>query len=265
MVHGAGLHVLLFQTLAQHMDEDQPIYALQARGLYGEAEPLTSLEAIASHYIGEILENNPVGPYALGGYSYGGVIAFEMAKQLRAMGKEVKMLAMLDTVVRGAITGESENQKFGNRVATISKKAAWNIKDAIKYPSSSLKYRSYALNRAFKRWVFKIKPGDAPKPNDGTKDYSKLIDKINLEAFNKYRIQPMDGSIYLFRAKERRYYLKDQTFLGWKPYVREYIKVREVPGDHLTLFDPPNGKIFAKIFQECLDEVFEYDKQHLEA
>lgn len=263
LVHGAGLHVLLFQTLAQHMDEDQPIYALQARGLHGEAEPLNSIEEIASHYIGEILEQNAEGPYCLAGYSYGGIIAFEMAKQLQAMGKEVNMLAMLDTVVRGAITGEQDSKKFGERVVSLSRKAAWNIKDAISYPSSSLKYRSYVLKRSLRRWMFKVR--NKNDQNGQQNNYAALVDKKNLEAFYKYRIQPYNGKIHLFRAKERRFYMNDQEFLGWKPYINGNIMIHEVPGDHLTLFDPPNGKVFAEIFQRCLDDIFEYRDQKIEA
>ena len=87
LVHGAGLHVLMFQTLAANMDPDQPLFALQARGLDGMAQPLNRMEKIAAFYIQEILQQNPEGPYALAGYSFGGLIAFEMAKQLREMGK----------------------------------------------------------------------------------------------------------------------------------------------------------------------------------
>ena len=97
MVHGAGLNVLLFNTLAMNMSPDQPVYGLQAKGLNGVDEPLTKIEDIAAHYISAIIQQNPNGPYALAGYSFGGIIAFEMAKQLEAAGKVVKLLAMFDT------------------------------------------------------------------------------------------------------------------------------------------------------------------------
>jgi thioesterase domain-containing protein len=97
IVHGAGLNVLLFNALAINMDPDQPVYGLQAKGLNGIDEPLTEIKDIAAHYISAIQAQNPDGPYALAGYSFGGIIAFEMARQLEAQRKKVKMLAMFDT------------------------------------------------------------------------------------------------------------------------------------------------------------------------
>ncbi len=89
----------MFQTLASHLDADQPIYALQARGLGGKRwHHWKRLRKIAAHYISEILDQNPNGPYLLAGYSFGGLIAFEMARQLKAQGKVIAMLGMFDTV-----------------------------------------------------------------------------------------------------------------------------------------------------------------------
>ena len=81
IVHGAGLNVLLFNALAMNMDDEQPVYGLQARGLNGIDEPLDVMEDIAANYISEIIAQNPTGPYALAGYSLGGTIAYEMARQ----------------------------------------------------------------------------------------------------------------------------------------------------------------------------------------
>src|SRR5690606_17380913 len=89
VVHGANHNVLMFNALAQYLDKDQPVYGLQSRGLSGVDEPHDSIDQMAADYISEILQSNPNGPYALGGFSYGGIVAFEMARQLRAQGKEV--------------------------------------------------------------------------------------------------------------------------------------------------------------------------------
>ena len=86
IVHGSGLTVLIFHALAMGLDADQPVYGLQARGLNGLDEPFNSMEEIAAYYVGEIMEQNPQGPYNLAGYSFGGIVAFEMAKQLKAAG-----------------------------------------------------------------------------------------------------------------------------------------------------------------------------------
>ena len=64
----------------------------------GDEEPLDNIEDMAANYIEEMLRQNPEGPYSLAGYSLGGLIAYEMARQLKAMGKEVKILALFDAV-----------------------------------------------------------------------------------------------------------------------------------------------------------------------
>ena len=63
----------------------------------GTDEPLSSLEAIAAYYIDQIAQKNPAGPYRLAGYSFGGIIAYEMSRQLQAAGKWVELLAVFDT------------------------------------------------------------------------------------------------------------------------------------------------------------------------
>jgi thioesterase domain-containing protein len=79
------------------LDAEQPVYGLQAVGLDGSMEPPDTIEKIAAFYNSEILMHDPIGPYAIAGYSFGGYIAYEMVKQLNAAGKEVKILAILDS------------------------------------------------------------------------------------------------------------------------------------------------------------------------
>ncbi len=252
LVHGAGLHVLMFQTLAANMDEDQVLYALQARGLNGEAEPFDKMEDIAAHYIREILEQNPDGPYALAGYSFGGLIAFEMAKQLKALGKEIKMLAMFDTIVHKNITGLKEHNNYYKRLSNLGKKVAWNISLLAKDPIPNLKYKSHVLKRRYQRWVGQNGKNDI-KEADAV--FGGKVDQANKKAFDQYQLTPYDGKIYLFKARAQRFYLDDFESLGWQPFALGGVEIHEVPGDHLTLFDPPHGGEFAKILQGCLNNL----------
>src|SRR5690606_2656617 len=116
IVHGAGLNVLPFYSIANNLDPGQPVYGLQAKGLNGVDEPLTSVEEIAAHYIAEIMEHNPRGPYALAGYSFGGILVFEMAKQLKANGKEVGKLILFDTYAYLSDHRESWLVKLSNQI-----------------------------------------------------------------------------------------------------------------------------------------------------
>src|SRR6185295_16996263 len=95
-VHAVGGNVLEYYNLALHLGTDQPFYALQSRGLSGE-QPQKTIEDMAAHYLIEIRQLQPEGPYFIGGRSLGGMIAYEMACQLHAGGEEVALLALLDS------------------------------------------------------------------------------------------------------------------------------------------------------------------------
>ena len=88
LVHGSG-------ELARQIDADQPVYGLMPHGLDGRPAPL-SVEEMAADYIAEIRMVQADGPYLIGGYSFGGLLAFEVARQLKAQDQEVRLLILLD-------------------------------------------------------------------------------------------------------------------------------------------------------------------------
>src|SRR5262245_8504619 len=96
-VHGAVGGVLGFRHLARYMGSNQPFYAIQCVGHDGKQSPFRRIEDMAAHYLREIRETQPVGPYYLGGYSMGGIVAYEMTRQLKAAGEHVELLVLLDT------------------------------------------------------------------------------------------------------------------------------------------------------------------------
>ena len=96
-IHGLGGHVAAFLPLAQKLAGGRPVYGLQAQGLDPGQEPHDRIEAMAASYVKEIRDVQPQGPYLLSGWSMGGLIALEAARQLLAAGQEVALVAMLDT------------------------------------------------------------------------------------------------------------------------------------------------------------------------
>ncbi len=95
-VHGGAGTVLHLQPLARALGRDQPFYAFQAQGLYGDRPPHATIEAMAAHYVVEMRTVQPQGPYLLGGYCFGAIVAWEMALQLHAAGQGVSLLAMFN-------------------------------------------------------------------------------------------------------------------------------------------------------------------------
>ncbi|AYL95862.1 non-ribosomal peptide synthetase [Mucilaginibacter celer] len=250
IVHGAGLNVLLFNALAINMDADQPVYGLQAKGLNGIDEPLSEIKDIAAHYIGAIQAQNPNGPYALAGYSFGGIIAWEMTRQLEAQGKQVKMLAMFDTY--------AYRSPFFDPWLTMQTKRAKFFMRKLKYNlftpeglSQSLTEKTKNIKRHATRMLWKLTNDNQ---QEGFFGYSNKIDEMNQLAERRYQLKPYNIAIELFRANTHTFYMDDFENLGWKPYALKGINVHPIPGEHNSIFKAPNDKIFARILQQCLDE-----------
>ena len=252
MVHGAGLNVLLFNALAMNMSPEQPVYGLQAKGLDGIDEPLDKIEDIAAHYISAIIEQNPSGPYALAGYSFGGIIAFEMARQLEALGKEVKMLAMFDTYAY-------RSPHYDPAVKKLYKRGKFFIKRFLYTFTFSNGFRYTLVNtgtnvkRRFVRYYWNLRYGKN-QSQAGIFGYSNKVDVMNEYAEKYYQLKPYDIAVDVFRAENRTFYMDDFENLGWKPYALKGVRIHKIPGEHNTIFKTPNDKTFASILQKCLDE-----------
>jgi len=251
LVHGGGLHVLFYQSLVKKLDEDQPIYALQARGLDGETEPLDTIESMATHYINEILDQNPIGPYHLAGYSLGGLIAYEMAKQLKEMGKEVGIVALFDAVAKDNWSEEGKFEKF-------LKKTGYNFSILMKKPIDTINYKSTILKRRYQHLVGKVRVAyqdtETQSVEEGLLPYGKIVYEKSIEAFWKYELTPCNFSVLLFKAKDQMFYLKDPEYNGWKPYALGGVEVFEVAGNHHNLFDGSGTDRIAAILQKYMDQ-----------
>lgn len=256
IVHGAGLNVLLFNTLAMNMDANQPVYGLQARGMNGIDEPFNRMEDIAAHYITEILAQNPVGPYALAGYSFGGIIAFEMAKQLDKMGKKVNMLAMFDTYAYQSDYFDPFLQKMFKRLWFFIKQVIHSIWLLLQNPKEIFLYKKEMVKRRIIRKYWDIRYGKEQK-QEGFFGYANKIDLMNEEAERHYKLTPYPVTVEIFRARKHTFYMDDFKYLGWKPYALKGVQIHDIPGEHNKIFAPPNDKEFARILQECLDKTQE--------
>lgn len=254
IVHGAGLNVLLFNALAMNMDADQPVYGLQAKGLNGIDAPLDVMEEIAANYIAEIIAKNPDGPYALAGYSLGGIIAYEMAKQLMAAGKEVKMLAMFDTYAEQSTVNDPFLKRVLNNTIFLAKQIGHSLVLLKEDPKRTIEYKSLVIKRRIIKLFWKLFPGKDEK-KEGFFAYDNEIDEASEKALRNYFLTPLPIAIELFRAKKRTFYMVDFNFLGWRPFALKGVNVHEIPGEHNTIFAPPNDKEFAVVLQNCLDKV----------
>jgi len=250
LIHGSGLNVVLFQSIIPNLDTDQPIYGVQALGLHHPEEIPLTIEEIASLYIEEIVEVQPNGPYNVVGYSLGGFIAFEIARQLKALGKEIKLLGVIDTDTGRNIHPENSKADLGYFLKRQVKKVPFIFKSFLKAPSETLKYQLNMTKGRFLRLVDKeLDESDQPST-----EYEKAIARRYHEAYSKYILAETDIKVSLFRVTERLYYLDDLNYLGWNRFAKQGVTVFEIPGDHKTFLSAPNHISFAKILQTALND-----------
>jgi thioesterase domain-containing protein/acyl carrier protein len=224
-VHGAGGNVLNFRDIARALDARQPVFGLQASGIDGVSRPHTTIEEMAAAYLTEVREVQPHGPYLLGGYSGGGIVAFEMARRLTASGEEVGLLAFIDTfhpemsVLRlrrfrtrlerlrseglSYVHGALERRRTAKQIARDDRTVAEHLARGEAVP---LVLRDHYLSRNFEC------------------------------AARLYFPKPWPGRATLFRAEKISHSARSRgPAYGWDREILGGVEVMTVPGDHDTL------------------------------
>jgi amino acid adenylation domain-containing protein len=256
-IHGVGGNVLSFHDLAHQLAPDQPVYGLQSLGLDGKHAPLVRVEDMASQYVSEIRLLQPSGPYCLGGLSFGGAVAYEMARQLAASGETVGLLALLDTYARpDSIT---RAQIIRDYVIMLGRRSRWHMEHLLKLSTSErIEYiRTSITNFKRKIWnrywevTFDREPRAQPTMTDALRD----VTEGNYVAARKFRAHPYSGSVTLFRAEYQGLEGLSDPVEEWKSLATGGVHVITVPGDHVTMLNEPNVGVLAKRLDECLANV----------
>jgi len=253
-VHAAGGNVLEYHDLARHLGPDQPFYGLQAKGMSGEEQPHTSIREMADHYLKEMRELQPKGPYLLGGRSSGGTIAYEMACRLEAEGQEVALLALLDTFPAGyfkLLSGsETRLQRLRRKTkkyqAHLSNLSQLGTAEKVAYIFRKLKYAPAKAKHKLYRRAYKLyKRFGRPLP-----PVLKNIEEINFAAVKDYEPQTYAGNATLFLASDLTADYDSQD--GWRELVRGDIETHVIPGNHLDIIKEPHVGLLADKLKGCL-------------
>lgn len=254
IVHGIGLNLLNVYHMVSMLDPDQPVYGLQAIGLDGLDETTHSIEEIARLYNKEILMHDDVGPYAISGYSFGGYIAFEMVRQLKAMGKEVKMLAMFDTNLQTPTHNLALADKLYIKGIRQFKKVWFRIQTLIQWPLRTLHYLLLQIPVYYYMLMKLLGIKAQYNPADLPPYMLDIMQKLKA-AFHNYLLKPQDVKIELFKAAVKVYYVDDPIYFGWGKLALKGVNVHVVPGDHREMLIAPNDKFLAQALQRELDKI----------
>ena len=247
-VHPVGGNVLCYAQLARYLGDNQPFYGLQSPGLFGESEPLTRIEDMASCYIEALQTIQPVGPYYLGGWSLGGIIAWEMAQQLSAAGEEVALLALIDSYSPVAI--DQPKQVDEEMMASSLAKDLGSV-FGTELPISFEDLKQEGLEQQLQRILREAKGLNILPPEIGMEQMRKLfgVFQANLMAMYRYQPQPYSGRIALFCARELE--AEDR---GWHELAVGGLETYRIPGDHYTMMRSPDVEILAKHLEVLLRE-----------
>jgi amino acid adenylation domain-containing protein len=272
-IHPIGGQVLHFYHLAHFLGRDYPFYAIQAEDLTmiadREDEP-ARLEQIAAEYIETIRAIEPDGPYHLGGHSFGGIVAFEMAQQLLQQGRQVNLLVMLDTPApRASFASRREPAAFDDAMilAGLAQDFAADSGKPLRLSPDDL--RGLESREQLKYVLQQVAAADL-LPEETTSDaalpwLSRILAgfKKRSHAVESYIPQPYDGRITLFRAMDEVLAaatsahplaaIRQEATYGWNRLSREPVEVYEVPGHHQTITKEPHARLVADILRQCVD------------
>jgi amino acid adenylation domain-containing protein len=259
-VHGGEGSTLFLHRLAREMPEGQPFYGIEPEGLDGRRFHRTSIAQMAAHYLGEITKVQPHGPYYIGGYCFGGLVAFEMAQQLLAKGEHAALVALFSAPLRfhrrlpGPIAAKQDSTEVPLRKSRLAR--------LIFSPGQALQWRLRLLNRMVRQglhWttckLFLL----AGVPIPATLRTMYVVRMIN-RAEQNYVPQPYAGTITLFRGKGL---YENDLNMGWDGLAND-LQILELGDGGLRsrrdIMNEPLVSQLAKQLSECLNGTEEVEQ-----
>ena len=258
-VHGVGGGMFWgYTNLARSLGLDQPVYALKSRAMDGEEE-FSRIEAMAAQYVADVRELQPKGPYHLGGYCFGGNVAYEMARQLHAAGETVALLAVMNAAPPNSSYGRLRWTPGGviKFLVNFSYLAARSLNWGARQRKEFLLWKA-ALSRRRVMRFFKIPHAAAKQIDvDNIVDLStfpqdqRTLWEIHIRALIGYFPQRYDGKVTLFRSRGHPLFSSFDPQFGWGDLAGE-VEVQAVPGAHESILEEPHVRILAEKLKGCL-------------
>jgi len=249
-VHPMGGEVFCYVDLAHYLGPDQPAYGLQARawGCAGEQE--TTVREMAASYLQAVKERQPQGPYFLAGWSFGGLVALEMAQQLVSAGEIIALLGIMDTDVKTHLETRLAEVEEGEPYMDWAKIILRFARPGAEIPEEELR----RLDRVEDQVAHAIARGVLP-PGLSVENAMCYVraSENNARAKNSYTALPYPGPITLFRAMQGHVLRCADPTLGWRNIALGGLQVVDVPGEHDVMVELPHVAELGRKVRECLD------------
>ncbi|MPZ28226.1 MAG: amino acid adenylation domain-containing protein [Micromonosporaceae bacterium] len=251
LFHPFGGTIFCYLELAKHLPPGRAIHALEAPGLDRAGDAEVSVEEMATRYLAHLREAQPHGPYALGGWCFGGVIAFEAAGQLHALGEETDLIAAIDT--RAPVPANvPEGADDATLLSWFARDLAVPFGTTLDVPAEEL--RSLGTDDAFDQILARaaaigVLPGDSDRAQLLRYFEAYLANGIALQT---YFPDPTALDLLLLRATDEP--ADHGPALGWEPLIRGSLEVVDVPGDHNSVMYPPHAATVAAAIAQWMGE-----------
>lgn len=245
-VHGGGGGVLTFSHFKNVLGLDQPLYGLQSPRSKGANGPET-VEELAEVYLRAIREIQPDGPYYLSGHSFGGLIAYEMAKRLTAVGETVAFLAILDHPgpdVKITLRDKISRQLFMMAQLDFKQRCRY-IFDRVTWAIRRNEHLPLFLRKAALVWVA------------GRRDWNSAEHRLKsittaLKALDQYKVTPYPGPLSLFRARHGGLAINCDAKGGWGKSALGGVEVFDLFCGHMQMVEQPHLGTLASYLQSAL-------------
>lgn len=246
LIHGVGGNIVTFYGLSARLAPDQPVYGIQAQSLVGDEPALLRMEDMAAYYLRDIRRLQPQGPYHLVGYSFGGQMAFEMARQLRAAGQQVGLLGMIDSRT-------VKHSEAINRITPVQTRINRRV---VRFRGNTgelppLRRVGYVLAKLYTRSIRLLCIAACEMRLKRVPSFLRSTWDINHVASMNYVERPSEGSLVLFLPSEQPA-PRGPRDLGWSEIFGDRIEIHELPGDHDLIFLEPNIDLLATSLSDAL-------------
>jgi acyl-CoA synthetase (AMP-forming)/AMP-acid ligase II/thioesterase domain-containing protein/acyl carrier protein len=243
--------VLVFRNLARRLGDDQPFYGIQAVGVDGRQAPLTRIEDMAAHFIREIRTHQPAGPYYLGGYSFGGIVAYEMTRQLKAQGEDVAILALLDAYCGPPRMRFVPSEWLRRRWMEVARLRSGEVRGYLVETLREVRRRvSSLLIRARQEAKWRLMRILGRKGIKVVR--AQPLTDANAMAVWNYEMSSCRCNAVLFKA-ELNTWQDPAMHERWGELIGDSLAVRKISGGHFNFMNEPHVQMLATALAESLE------------
>ncbi|HEY1348562.1 MAG TPA: condensation domain-containing protein [Ktedonobacteraceae bacterium] len=261
-VHPSGGNVLCYYDLARHLGADQPFYALEDPAIYEEQAGLVRIEEMAGLYLQQVRRVATHGPYLLGGWSFGGLVAFEMAQQLVQQGEQVALLALIDTrppAISGQLAAGDDATRFAQFAQDEARRAGKPLRLARD------EWQALGEQERLRFLLQEMKRAGLIGPEIGLRWVHRFLAQARAKtwAVQHYQPQRYPGRLTLLRTAEgigadlERLPVALQEACcgpayGWDHCCAQPVEVHTLAASHLSIVVEPFVRTLAAHLQGCL-------------